>query len=42
MATLFEPEAPEESGAIISECGQYRYHFWRIWDTCLPTLVWVM
>lgn len=30
------------TGAIISECGQYRYHLWRIWDDCLPVMVFVM
>ena len=42
MTTLFaEIEAPE-SGAILSPCGTYRYHLWRRWDSCLPTMVWVM
>jgi len=24
------------SGAVISECGQYRYRLWRVWDTTRP------
>jgi len=38
---LFADFKPE-SGAIISPCGQYRYHLWRRWDDCLPTMVFVM
>lgn len=30
------------SGAIISPCGHYRYHLWRIWEPTLPVCVWVM
>lgn len=30
------------TGAIISQCGLYRYHLWRIWDDCLPVMVFVM
>lgn len=30
------------TGAVISPCGQYRYHLWRIWDDCLPTMCFVM
>lgn len=29
-------------GAIISECGQYRYRLWRRWESCAPRLAWVM
>lgn len=31
-----------ESGAIISLCGQFRSRLWRIWDTELPRVLWVM
>lgn len=31
-----------ESGATISECGEYRYHLWRLWDSTLPVMVFVM
>lgn len=41
MPALFETPQ-QESGAIISPCGLYRYHLWRIWDDCLPTMVFVM
>lgn len=30
------------SGAIISPCGHYRYHLWRIWEPTRAVLVWVM
>lgn len=43
MNDLFaEMTDQERSGAIISPCGTYRYHLWRRWDECLPTMVWVM
>jgi hypothetical protein len=32
----------DRSGAVLSDCGTYRYHLWRRWDPCLPTMVWVM
>ncbi len=31
-----------KSGATISECGQYRYHLWRIWEDERPIMVFVM
>lgn len=41
--TLFDDEpATEKSGAIISPDGLYRYHLWRVWDECLPCMVFVM
>jgi len=33
---------PRSSGATISECGQYRYLLWRVWDDSLPSVVFVM
>jgi hypothetical protein len=30
------------SGALISECGRYRYRLWRLWDDERPVMVWVM
>ncbi len=39
---LFEAEPQAQSGAIISECGLYRYHLWRVWDSLLPVMVFVM
>lgn len=39
---LFGDEPEEDRGAIISECGMYRYHLWRVWDKDLLCLVWVM
>lgn len=41
MKDLFDCEIPE-SGAIISDCGLYRYHLWRIWNIDLPTMCFVM
>lgn len=32
----------QKSGAIISDCGLYRYRLWRIWDEERPPLVWIM
>jgi hypothetical protein len=29
-------------GALISECGRYRYRLWRLWDDLTPVMVWVM
>ena len=31
-----------DSGALISECQQYRYRLWRIWDDSLPMMAFVM
>lgn len=31
-----------ESGANISECGKYRTRLWRIWNTELPRLCFIM
>ncbi|WP_409997589.1 DUF1643 domain-containing protein [Curvibacter sp. APW13] len=31
-----------EKGALISECGRFRYRLWRRWDGALPTLAFVM
>lgn len=39
--SLFDDPQPE-SGAVISECGKYRYHLWRIWEPLLPTMIFVM
>jgi hypothetical protein len=29
-------------GAIISECGKYRFRLWRIWDFSKPKVLWIM
>lgn len=29
-------------GAIISDCGTFRYSLWRIWDEALPPLIFLM
>ena len=42
MTSLFDTDKPPESGAVISECGKYRYHLWRIWDVDKATLCFVM
>ena len=31
-----------EKGAIISECGKYRFQLWRIWDSSKPVILWIM
>jgi hypothetical protein len=31
-----------EKGAVISECGTYRYKLWRIWDESLPMVLFIM
>jgi hypothetical protein len=35
---LFD-EPAFQTGALISHCGQYRYHLWRVWEPLLPTMV---
>lgn len=30
------------SGAVISECGKYRYRLWRVWDESKPKLLFIM
>lgn len=37
MASLFA-----QSGAIISDCKQYRYRLWRIWDDSKPLVLFIM
>lgn len=39
-ANLFDVE--NGRGALLSECGTYRYRLWRLWDDLLPVMVWVM
>jgi hypothetical protein len=34
--------ANDGRGAVISECGRYRYRLWRLWDDLAPVMVWVM
>jgi len=31
-----------KKGAIISECGKYRYQLWRIWNETKPLIMFVM
>lgn len=31
-----------DGGAVLSACGRYRYHLWRVWDTARPQVAWVM
>jgi hypothetical protein len=31
-----------KKGAVISECGKYRFRLWRIWDDSLPKVLWYM
>lgn len=37
-STLFEPL---NTGAHFSECRQYRYALWRIWDATLPKIMFI-
>lgn len=39
-AELFE--SPPQSGALVSDCGLYRYKLWRSWDESLPACAFVM
>lgn len=36
------PFVDDSSGAVISDCGTYRYRLSRKWDASLPTLAWIM
>lgn len=40
MSNLFTVDI--DRGAVISQCGLYRYHLWRVWDKQLPILAFVM
>jgi hypothetical protein len=31
-----------ESGAVLSDCGRYRYRLWRLWDRWEPRALFVM
>lgn len=31
-----------KKGAIISDCGKYRFQLWRIWDETKPLVLWIM
>lgn len=31
-----------KKGAVISDCGKYRYKLWRIWDDTKPKILWIM
>ena len=33
---------PRNSGAVISECGKYRYQLWRVWDEAKPLVLFIM
>lgn len=40
--TLFDPEPAVHRGAVISDCGRYRYRLGRAWDDNLPGATFVM
>lgn len=42
MIRRTHPTLTGESGAIFSDCEQYRYRLWREWDKGLPTLCFLM
>lgn len=35
-------EANNGRGAVLSDCGRYRYRLWRLWNADAPVMVWVM
>ncbi|MDN5892863.1 MAG: DUF1643 domain-containing protein [Nocardioides sp.] len=39
---LFEPRGEMTSGAVLSDCGRYRYRLTRDWDTTQPRATFVM
>lgn len=43
QAMAFLPAVPTvKKGAVISECGRYRYQLWRIWDEEKPKVLFIM
>jgi hypothetical protein len=45
MPSLFDDGTEKtqvKTGAIISACGQYRYHLWRQWNASLACMCWLM
>ncbi len=36
-----QPNVYIETGATFSECGQYRYALWRVWDKEFPTVMFI-
>jgi hypothetical protein len=40
MTNLFT--VSDGSGALLSDCGRYRYRLWRLWDSEAPVMTWVM
>ena len=39
---LFDFNPGKSDGAVISSCNRYRFQLWRIWDTRLPKVLWIM
>ena len=44
QTSLFSKESFQESiaGAVISDCNNYRYKLWRVWDSKLPKVMFIM
>lgn len=42
MQYLTETDLAGEHGCILSDCGAYRYRWWREWDRSRPTLAFLM
>lgn len=48
LPMLNEPRQPSfcqanvSCGAILSDCGKYRFQLWRIWDASKPLVLWIM
>lgn len=38
----WQTQAVAGSGAVFSACGLYRYRLWRIWNSNLPLVFWLM
>lgn len=42
MNALFDIDPPMRRGAVISDCGRYRYRLGRTWDDALPGATFIM
>lgn len=41
QGNLFFTKKPEQKGAAFSECRQYRYALWRIWEESQPLVMFI-
>jgi hypothetical protein len=42
MADLFDATTAPTTGAVLSDCGTFRYRLWRTWDETLRPAGFVM